>query len=264
MPAESKHRIAIRAGFTLIELLVVISIIALLIALLLPALRQARDVARAAACMSNLRQDHLATMSYVFDFDGLFPNVDHDVVTAEDTFSHPDKLGRFYVLVPYLSGPESLLCPSVELSNRNPQWPKLNISYFFSGQGTLSVWGYYTDWGKVESKPRSVDAIDAASKVVHLGDGRWYRTDRGTSIDLWHGPLSFFSGNYLHPRHGRGGNFAFVDGHIAFYATDENVLFHGDRGLTIWPERTPLPNHTDWPEHDISMRYNYPGPFLPY
>ncbi len=58
-------------GFTLIELLVVISIIALLIAILLPALRAARGTARSVQCLSNLRQQSVASNVYSVENEGV-------------------------------------------------------------------------------------------------------------------------------------------------------------------------------------------------
>ena len=51
-------------GFTLIELLVVVAIIALLVAILVPALSDARELAKGAVCLGRLRGIGVATALY--------------------------------------------------------------------------------------------------------------------------------------------------------------------------------------------------------
>jgi prepilin-type N-terminal cleavage/methylation domain-containing protein len=63
-------RIRKRSGFTMIELLVVIAIIAILAAILFPVFAKARETARRAGCLGNLKQLGVGIRMYCEDFNG--------------------------------------------------------------------------------------------------------------------------------------------------------------------------------------------------
>src|SRR3954452_23795406 len=63
-----------RPGFTLIELLVVIAVIVILAGILFPVFAHARDAAKRANCISNLKQIALAHQMYVQDNDDMLPS----------------------------------------------------------------------------------------------------------------------------------------------------------------------------------------------
>ncbi len=117
----------IKKGFTLIELLVVIAIIAILAAMLLPALAKAREQARRAACLNNLKQLGLSMHMYTQDADGKFPTGGGDGTIAEE------EIGE---LIPqYMRSLKVFVCTSSTDSAAE------NKAAFISGTNCLS-YGY--------------------------------------------------------------------------------------------------------------------------
>jgi prepilin-type N-terminal cleavage/methylation domain-containing protein/prepilin-type processing-associated H-X9-DG protein len=127
-----------RSGFTLIELLVVIAIIAILAAILFPVFAQARDRARAAACLSNLKQMGTAWMMYAQDYDERFPQSNPQVSTDATTNAHDCRTmsgrGNYggwvgNLLYPYTKNSGIFSCPS------NPTLNTVNYNTGCAGTG---------------------------------------------------------------------------------------------------------------------------------
>jgi prepilin-type N-terminal cleavage/methylation domain-containing protein/prepilin-type processing-associated H-X9-DG protein len=85
-PIKEERNMRRNRGFTLIELLVVIAIIAILAAILFPVFARAREAARKATCLSNLKQIALAALMYAQDYDEVLPVAGYD---GSRVLSHP-------------------------------------------------------------------------------------------------------------------------------------------------------------------------------
>lgn len=135
-------------GFTLIELLVVIAIIGVLVGLLLPAVQQAREAARRAACTNNVKQLGLALHNYVDANKQLPP------AAVKGTPSQTDPAWAWSaVCLPYLE--ELALYDALRVSTLQPaDLPGVGAA---SGLGTnLSAFRCPSDTPPRETSPRKL------------------------------------------------------------------------------------------------------------
>jgi prepilin-type N-terminal cleavage/methylation domain-containing protein/prepilin-type processing-associated H-X9-DG protein len=134
----------LRRGFTLIELLVVIAIIAILAAILFPVFAQAREKARMASCLSNLKQIGTGTMMYVQDYDERYPST---VAWGRawngyppTNFNSPINWQYLPDLVdPYVKNKGVWFCPSIG------QTTSTAFGWNMVANGTTYIWNHQTN-----------------------------------------------------------------------------------------------------------------------
>ncbi|MBC8138514.1 MAG: prepilin-type N-terminal cleavage/methylation domain-containing protein [Fibrella sp.] len=119
-----------RSGFTLIELLVVIAIIAILAAILFPVFAQAREKARMAACLSNMKQLAIGMQMYAQDYDETFAYAaNYDITPASARPIWP------VMIQPYVKSEGIFRCPSASNDAYSTNWnARCYPSIGFSGQ----------------------------------------------------------------------------------------------------------------------------------
>lgn len=111
-------------AFTLIELLVVIAIIAILAAILFPVFAQAKEAAKKAVCLSNLKQVGYAFEMYMADYDQRLPDRRDLKLSLPGGWkpwnnwptSDPRAGWAAIVFDPYIKNYDIWTCPSVHAS----------------------------------------------------------------------------------------------------------------------------------------------------
>ena len=159
-----------QAAFTLIELLVVIAIIAILAAMLLPALKSARDRAKGASCINNMKQIAFAFAEYSDGSDGF-------------VIPYNGGLQTWCNKLPALAKTNNtLVCPSVTVPVEK------GVNYNSGGWTTYGMnseyWGGLASSGERKWSPKRKISDHFAPRAVLLAEtlldetNLWSRLDR--------------------------------------------------------------------------------------
>lgn len=190
------------SGFTIVELLVAISIIVVLAAIAFPVISTAKERARRAVCMNNLRQIGLAILMYAADNGQRTPpqpegpgrgHHSDKPCFLDCTQLARDRFGIDYcvadVLMPYVPDRGIFVCPSEARQNFDPQNNCLNWTYVYCAP--------------------DVDVTRGRLRAVDYGDPSriWLACDfQGIGWGSNHTPRSYVNMTYI--------NVLYLDGHV--------------------------------------------------
>ena len=222
-----------RNGFTLIELLVVIAIIAILAAILFPVFAQAREKARATACLSNTKQMGLAVQMYAQDYDETVIPFWY-VYGAWSGQPWEQRMTTYILAQPYVKNYGIFKCPSGHQTFPNgmmdPSAPggvrkPMEISYSYNSLRDTNAGAFdnanaylgVCTWQGTGKFGVSMASIGTPADTIVLIESR--------DIDIWNETLTDYAplsggketwGNktpFVAKRHNEGFNIAFADGH---------------------------------------------------
>ena len=229
-------------AFTLIELLIVIAIIAILAAILFPVFARARENARRASCMSNLKQIGLGVMQYTQDYDEKLPRsavcgpelLESGGLSTNSDCASPAP-GNYYHLwwhqmYPYVKSTQVFICPSTTATWSGGYVPS---SYVYGLNGNLSG--------------LALAAIPQVAITPMIADATYYVMDpdhdcysgTGVSSNSW--CTSGTSDNSDAPlaRHLDTFNMVFADGHAKSQKLNDWLTESSTHSGAIWTKWDP-------------------------
>jgi prepilin-type N-terminal cleavage/methylation domain-containing protein/prepilin-type processing-associated H-X9-DG protein len=253
------------SAFTLIELLVVIAIIAILAAILFPVFAQAREKARAATCLSNMKQISLGHQMYAQDYDETFVIARQTGLcngTGNYDLDFTSKLSKYISKVAGYNGTANVgaesiwKCPSDDQPRTGtPPVQPLSYNMPVTNSSTFKfAWQYDIGCGQPSGTyipGRALAEFTAPASVILMvevnrpesklgqnsgqvwgayGDGLSQNCIVYTGGSQWNG-----CDKAIDPLHNGGWNYMFADGHVKWYKPQQTIgIGTGARPRGLW------------------------------
>ncbi|MGD9497404.1 MAG: prepilin-type N-terminal cleavage/methylation domain-containing protein [Armatimonadota bacterium] len=218
-----------RRGFTLIELLVVIAIIAILAAILFPVFARAREKAKQASCLSNMKQIVLGAHMYSTDYeDRLFGHIAGTrtpQAPTEPAWPWPSPYYMWHQqMYPYVKNIQLFTCPSVptySLSVQADGSPAYDSTLGYGMNYWVTYFYYYL----------TMSDFTRPAETIWFTDCKYYVVYPTYYLKTYPDHYAYGLNGYarLDIRHNDGANIGFIDGHAKWM---NRATLEGDNGLT--------------------------------